>query len=94
MGVAALNDEGDQAELHHLWVHPTAQGTGVGRSLMEWALSEARSRGCSSVRVESDPHAVDFYRRFGAVRIGEVPAPVAGTERSLPVLRIPLNPDP
>jgi hypothetical protein len=47
----------------------------------------ARERGGHELRIESDPYAEPFYERLGAVRVGETPAPVAGVERCLPVLR-------
>ena len=62
---------------------------GVGRRLLEDALACCRDRGVSRLRVVSDPHAAGFYRRHGALGIGEVastPAP-----RRLPVLEFNLD---
>lgn len=39
------------------------------------------------MRIESDPHAENFYLRMGAVRVGETPADMEGVKRSLPLLR-------
>ncbi len=36
------------------------------------------------------PHAQPFYERMGAIKVGDVDAPVAGVQRSLPVLRLPI----
>lgn len=50
----------------------------------------AADHGWASMRVVSDPHAQRFYERMGAVQIGEVDAPVGGTDRVLPVLSLPV----
>jgi len=89
LGFAALEHGPGGPELGHLWVHPDRQGRGTGRALLRRLLLEARRRGWDSVRVESDPHALAFYARMGGILVGDVPAPVAGTERRLPVLQLP-----
>ena len=86
-GVIALEDSAEP-EIAHLWVSPEYQGLGVGRQLVQRAIEVAAERGWNSYRVESDPHALPFYERLGAVQIGEVAAPVCGVERVLPVLRL------
>lgn len=93
VGVAALETGDGEGELAHLWVLPGWHGRGVGRTLVERALEEARTAGCRSVRIESDPNAEDFYLRLGALRVDRVAAPVAGRRRSLPVLRVELAPE-
>ena len=45
MGVLVLVDEPDHLLLDNIAVDPAAQGTGVGRVLMEFADAEARRRG-------------------------------------------------
>lgn len=92
VGVMALEQGAHGPELVHLWVDPRHQGRGVGDALLEHARSRARDRGWRSLRVESDPDAVAFYGRYGAQVVGRVPAPVAGTDRYLPVLRLPVPP--
>jgi ribosomal protein S18 acetylase RimI-like enzyme len=84
LGVCALEDHGSHWSLEHVWVDPSAQGHGLGRRLVEYALEVASDR---PVRVESDPYAAAFYERLGAQRIGEVKAPVSGDpNRVLPLL--------
>jgi GNAT superfamily N-acetyltransferase len=90
VGFASLEDGPSGPEIGHLWVAPARQGHGVGRALVRRVLLEARRRGWDSVRVESDPNARPFYERLGGIWIGEVAAPVAGTERRLPVLQLPV----
>ena len=49
-------------------VAASARGTGLGTTLMEWAIEESRSRGCSMVQLTSDKTRVDahrFYERLG-----------------------------
>lgn len=89
VGVVAV-DEADEPEIAHLWVSPRSQRQGVGRALMKHVEAFGREQGWTSIRIESDPHARPFYERLGAVYEGEVPAPVAGTARTLPLLRLSL----
>jgi predicted N-acetyltransferase YhbS len=92
VGVIALEDSGEP-EISHLWVAPESQGLGVGRRLVKQALEVAKSRGWSSLRIVSDPNAQRFYEGLGAAQVGDVAAPVGGTERVLPVLRLPVQMD-
>ena len=88
VGFCALKTDDGQTAIEHLWVDPPAMGAGIGRRLLEDALAWCRERGVARLRVVSDPHAAGFYRRHGAVRIGDVastPAP-----RRLPLLEFNL----
>lgn len=63
VGVVALRDN---AHLYHLFVVPTVQGQGLGRRMWEHVLGEARLRGnAGQFTVNSTPHAVPVYERFG-----------------------------
>lgn len=88
VGVIALEDGPHGPEVSHLWVAPESQGLGLGRRLVECALEAARERRWSSLRILSDPHAQPFYERLGAVYVGQASAPVRGTDRTLPILRL------
>lgn len=90
LGMVGMANGDNGPELEHFWLDPERQGTGVGRRLLEHAMLVAREKGWSSLRILSDPYAQPFYERFGAIKIGEHPAPVAGTARTLPVLRLDL----
>jgi GNAT superfamily N-acetyltransferase len=81
---------GDPAELEDLWVEPSAIGSGGGRRLFEHALEVARSGGASALEIDADPHAVGFYERMGAVRIGETASKLI-PGRLLPRLRMPIR---
>lgn len=86
VGVVGVEVGAHGPEIGHLWVEPDAQGGGVGRRLVRWALRLAEDRGWRTLRVVSDPGAEPFYVKMGAVPTGRVDAPVAGVERTLPVL--------
>lgn len=82
---------GDPAELEDLWVEPSSIGSGAGRLLFEHAVEVARQGGASDLEIDADPHAVGFYERMGAVRIGETRSKLI-PGRTLPRLRILLHP--
>ena len=88
VGVYALVRSADDCELDHLWVHPDCMGHGMGRALIEHAISTARAWGVATIKVASDPYAEKFYTRMGARRVGDVPSKPEG--RRLPLLRIDL----
>jgi GNAT superfamily N-acetyltransferase len=71
-------------------VLPDHHGQGIGAALMTRAIDIARSKGWTSLRIESDPHAQALYEHMGASQIGRVAVPVAGHERFLPLLQLPL----
>ena len=80
-------------ELDNLWVAPAFMHLGMGRSLLAHALEVAFRGGATSVTVDADPNAEAFYLSCGAVRCGEVPAPIAGEPRRIrPQLRFQPHP--
>ena len=88
VGFYALIGEGAAWELDHMWVVPTRIGSGVGTRLFEHALLTLRTVGGRTLKIASDPNAEGFYRKMGAVRVGEVPSTPEG--RKLPVLEFQL----
>ncbi|ADB30295.1 GCN5-related N-acetyltransferase [Kribbella flavida DSM 17836] len=49
-------------------VAASARGTGLGTTLMQWAVDESRRRGCTLVQLTSDKTRTDahrFYQRLG-----------------------------
>ena len=91
LGFVSLESLLDTGEVGHLWVHPGHQGRGIGNHLMAAALDRARQAGCRELLVLSDPNAVGFYEKHGAIQVGEEDAPVLGEDRVLPRLSIPLE---
>jgi GNAT superfamily N-acetyltransferase len=84
-GFAALDQEGVQigaiaryswarmTEIKQLWVAENHRGKGLGRSLLETAIAEARARGCSLVWAMSyDFQAPGLYERCGFDRVAEL----------------------
>jgi GNAT superfamily N-acetyltransferase len=66
----------DPPELDLIFVADHAQGSGIGRLLVEHMIGQAKEAGVSAVRVVSHPPAEKFYRRLGAERVGTVaPSP-------------------
>ena len=63
----------DPPELDLLFVANGVQRRGVGRTLVEHMITQARGAGVQTVRVVSHPDAESFYRRMGARRVGTVP---------------------
>jgi ribosomal protein S18 acetylase RimI-like enzyme len=65
--------EATAAELRQLYVLGPWQGTGIARTLMEWALGEGRRRGAELLflTVFTDNHrAKSFYARYGFEAVG------------------------
>lgn len=85
VAVAMLSRNGRAFELEHFWVRPDRIGRGVGRQLFAHMWQEILAMNGSSLRIESDPHAVGFYQRMGAQRIGEIET---SPGRFLPVLQL------
>jgi N-acetylglutamate synthase-like GNAT family acetyltransferase len=87
-GFYALCVSGDKAELEHLWVTPASIGTGVGKELFLDAMEKAAALAVRDVEILADPNAAGFYKRMGAMQIGEVESPIDGQARKLPRLKI------
>jgi GNAT superfamily N-acetyltransferase len=88
VGVYGLVQKGTEASLEHMWVHPDAMGTGVGKQLFDHAVRVARTGGAHRLEIVSDPNAEGFYLRMGAARVGTSPSVPAG--RMLPKLVLTL----
>lgn len=85
IGFCAVRARDQSAELMDLFVEPAFIGRGVGRLLWNAAVAEAGRLGRQRLLIESDPHAEAWYRRRGAVVIGQAPSgSIPG--RTLPLL--------
>lgn len=61
--------------LHRLCVHPHCQSHGVGRQMLAYLESLARSQGFGAIRLDAflqNPHAIRFYERMGYRYAGAV----------------------
>jgi GNAT superfamily N-acetyltransferase len=95
VGFCQVNLQARPVELEHLWVHPHLMGRGIGRALLARALQHLDSLGIEVLHIDSDPNAEPFYLACGAVRVGEVPAPIQGQSgRKRPQLRLSVLGDP
>lgn len=57
-----------RAQIEAMRVARALRGQGLGRDLVDWAVEEARRRGCSLVQLTSDRRRTDahrFYERAG-----------------------------
>jgi len=90
LGISKVVLEDGVAVLDLLYVAPEAMGRGVGALLFRDAVARARELGGGTVMtIDADPNAEPFYRRHGAVRVGEVPSEVI-PGRMLPRLEVNL----
>jgi len=71
VGWYRLWDNAKIATLDDLWILPAFMGQGIGRSLFQHAVSQARSFGALSIELDADPHALAFYEHMGCYKIGE-----------------------
>lgn len=58
-------------EMSRLMIEPDVIGAGHGRRLWDHAVSTACELGASVITLDADPNAEPFYRRMGAVTVGE-----------------------
>ncbi|WP_144630652.1 GNAT family N-acetyltransferase [Bordetella genomosp. 13] len=74
VGFYVLTDEDGALRLNHLYLHPDAQGKGLGRAVVDMAIAQARETG-QVLRVTAlrDSESNAFYVRCGFVRTGEEP---------------------
>ncbi|MCP2637646.1 GNAT family N-acetyltransferase [Microbacterium sp. HD4P20] len=90
LGFYATDGDAPRGELDALFVDPNHIGTGLGGLLLQHALTQAARAGFTELFLDADPYAADFYRRHGAVVIGESPSgSIPG--RSLPRMRFDLT---
>lgn len=73
-GVVQLTAENGEFHLDKLFIDPAFQKHGLGRTLMGWAATRARENGVRRLIIEADPGAAPFYRRMGAIDIGQAPS--------------------
>jgi GNAT superfamily N-acetyltransferase len=76
VGFYSLDPSDESWKLDNLWVLPGHMNQGIGRVLLGHALEVAVRGGAAEVTVDADPNAASFYVQCGAIRRGEVPAPI------------------
>jgi ribosomal protein S18 acetylase RimI-like enzyme len=78
VGFYSLRTSRAEWELDNLWVLPKFMHQGIGRALLAHALVTAARGGAREVTVDADPNAESFYLECGAIRRGDVAAPIPG----------------
>ena len=59
---------GERALIEAVRIARDARGEGLGRTMLEWAIEQARQRGCRIVQLTTDKQRVDarrFYESLG-----------------------------
>ena len=62
-------------ELKQLYTDPELTGHGIGASLIDWAMAEARARGADEMQLSvwSGNHgAQKFYARYGFAKVADI----------------------
>jgi ribosomal protein S18 acetylase RimI-like enzyme len=78
VGFYSLRTSRTAWELDNLWVLPKFMHQGIGRALLAHSLATAARGGATEVTVDAEPNAESFYLECGAIRRGDVPAPIPG----------------
>jgi ribosomal protein S18 acetylase RimI-like enzyme len=91
-GWCRLLEEHGEVELQHFWIAPQSMRQGLGRVLLAHVCGELAQAGVEWLAIEADPNAEPFYVACGAVRTGELAAPIPGEpDRVRPLLRLPTS---
>lgn len=61
------------AQLYGLYVDPAHWKRGIGRTLFGAAVARAKRIRAGALMITAEPSAEGFYKRMGAIRIGEGP---------------------
>ena len=61
---------GERAQVEGVRVTAGSRSTGVGRQLLEWAISRAQRRGCKTVQLTTDKRRADACRFYEALGFG------------------------
>lgn len=69
------SDAAHPLALQQLYTDPASTGQGIGATLMEWALDEAKSRVCDAIQLSvwsENFGAQRFYGRYGFSKIADI----------------------
>jgi GNAT superfamily N-acetyltransferase len=90
IGFGILSTNPPTAEIEHLYIDPDAMGKGAGQALITVLKRAAAEQGCTTIELDSDPHALGFYQKTGGTQIGDTPSAIL-PGRSLPRVRIDIT---
>ena len=74
-GYEDYSDAANPLGLGQLYCDPAHTGKGIGAQLMDWALAEARARGCDAIQLSvyaENFGAQRFYQRYGFAKIADI----------------------
>jgi GNAT superfamily N-acetyltransferase len=92
LGVASVFPLSDgELYLEHLFVEPSAMGSGVGAALWRHAVAWAEEHGAQAITLGADPNARSFYEHMGAVVVDWLDSDVVPGRRQ-PEMRYELPP--
>lgn len=69
------SDATNPIALGQLYTDPARTGEGIGAALMDWAVAEARDRGCDAIQLSvwsENYGAQKFYARYGFEKIKDI----------------------
>lgn len=69
VGAFGLAPSGNTASLNWIMLSPEAQGKGVGRAMMEWAIDYCRRERLTRMAIAASHRSAPFFARFGAIEI-------------------------
>jgi GNAT superfamily N-acetyltransferase len=90
VGLSSLVHQGETVILDNLFIAPEYIGQGYGQLLWDHALEYAKKNGYKAIELDSEPFAVGFYEKQGAVIVGESNSTIR-EGRVLPVMRLELE---
>jgi N-acetylglutamate synthase-like GNAT family acetyltransferase len=71
--------EGGAGHIRHFATHPDFMGKGVGGTILEHCVSEARAQGLARLQCFSSLPAESFYARHGFAKVDEVNVMLGGS---------------
>lgn len=57
----------ERAQIEGVRVRPDQRGSGLGRQMIEWAIDQARERGCGLVQLTTDKSRTDAHRFYASL---------------------------
>lgn len=69
--------------LDHLFIDPRFLSQGIGTKLLDYTRKFCSGKGVSKLLIFTDPHAIGFYEKSGAVFLYDSPSSIPG--RNIPV---------
>jgi predicted GNAT family N-acyltransferase len=75
-----------KAKLDNLFIAPEHIGSGLGKQLLFDFLDRVKDEGYQIVILDADPHAAEFYKKFGFKVVGKRASSVSG--RFLPIMEL------